>query len=224
MKSTSILLLVSLPLSLTACLEDGPIDLFDLFGGLHGPGAPSDPGDPPDPSGSGGAGGGTDPGELTPAVAMTRAQRDALREEYWAQVQSETGSVTSTGTGGSVELDPNDLMIDVSDMGASCDDYSFASLPCGGHWRIWFTLPTEYQQVGVYDLSDFALQVLEFETGAPYSPRPGDCPMGGGSFDLPGTLEILAIDDVEVRFRLTTSNLLVTGSNPSGEYTAPRCP
>lgn len=223
MKSTSILLLVSLPLSLTACLEDGPIDLSDLLGGWHGPSEPSDPGDPTDPPGSGGAGGGTDPGELTPAVAMTRAQRDALAEEYWAQVERETGSVTSTGTGGSVELDPNDLMVEISDVGVACNVFA-PSLPCGGHWRMGFTLPAAYQQVGVYDLNDFALGVSVFETGAPYAPQPGACPMGGGSFISPGTLEILAIDDVEVRFRLTTADLFFEGGNPSGEYTAPRCP
>ncbi|WP_438007523.1 hypothetical protein WME89_01595 [Sorangium sp. So ce321] len=38
-----------------------------------------------------------------------------------------------------------------------------------------------------------------------------------------GTLEILATRSVEVRFRLTVDERSMVG-NPSGEYTAPRCP
>ncbi|WP_437623858.1 hypothetical protein [Sorangium sp. So ce1151] len=38
-----------------------------------------------------------------------------------------------------------------------------------------------------------------------------------------GTLEILAIDSVEVRFRVTAGSPSLD-SDVGGEYTAPRCP
>ncbi|WP_437337894.1 hypothetical protein [Sorangium sp. So ce394] len=216
-----------IPLVLTACdpafWDGGSVDISDVFnGGAHDP---PDSNDPPGPPGTGGAGGGGggDSGPLSAAVAMTRAQREALMQAYYDQIMNETGSVVSTAAaGGQPDQDPNDLMLHISDMGESCDVYP-RSLPCGEHWQLRLVLPIAYQQVGVYDLDDFALHATVFETGAPYSPAPDDCPMGGGTLFGSGTLEILAIDSAEVRFRVTTDAALM-GGNPSGEYTAPRCP
>jgi hypothetical protein len=231
MKPTSMLIAL-VPLLLTACdptIFDGSgIDLGDLFGGgSHDPPGPSDPPDPPDPPepGTGGTGGGANPEDLAQATAMTRAHRDALADAYWEQVASETGSVVSTGTGGGIEPDPNEIILEVSDLALmACDIYP-VRVPCGGHWKLSFTLPAAYQQVGVYNLDDPALHGSVFETFESYDSQPDSCGMGGGTFFgfASGTLEILAIDDAEVRFRLA-----VEGSpmerDPSGEYTAPRCP
>ncbi|WP_437676940.1 hypothetical protein [Sorangium sp. So ce131] len=216
-----------MPLLLTACdpafWEGGSFDLPDLAnGGAHDP---PDPNDPPGEGGSGGAGGGGggDSSPLTAAVAMTRAQRDELREEYYENLASETGSAVSTSAaGGGSELDPNDLLLHISDVGESCNIY-ITHLPCGGHWQLRFALPVAYQQVGVYDINDPALRGFVLEAGEPYSPAPDDCGKGGGTLIQSGTLEILAIDSAEVRFRLTSEDLFL-GGNPSGEYTAPRCP
>jgi hypothetical protein len=221
------LLSVLMPLLLAACnvtfIEGATED-----GGANEPVEPTgessanDPGEPPDesgsvdPVGSGGSGGGA---ALT-AVALTRAQMDVLWEQYWESRGDITGS---SGSGGPApELDPNDLFLRASDLGVSCGSPT-TDLSCGGHWQVHIVLPTAYQQVGVYDLNDSVIGLYSSmsETGQPYSPQPDDCPWGGGSFG-PGTLEILAIDSAEVRFRLTMGSLWE--SDPSGEYTAPRCP
>ncbi|MGK3976996.1 hypothetical protein WMF38_35470 [Sorangium sp. So ce118] len=224
-----------IPLLLAACdpvfRDGGTLDPADVSNG--GAYDLPDPHGSPGQAGSGGAGGtggvggtgggGVDPGPLTAAVAMTRAQRDVLKNERDEQQASETGSVVSTtAAGGQAEQDPNDLLLHISDIGESCDVYPIA-LPCGGHWRLWFTLPAAYQQVGIYDLDDQALHGSVFRTGAPSSSAPDACPMGGGTVIPPGTLEVLAIDSVEVRFRLTIGGSWA-GGDPSGEYTAPRCP
>ncbi|WP_438022144.1 hypothetical protein [Sorangium sp. So ce233] len=84
-------------------------------------------------------------------------------------------------------------------------------------------LPSAYQQVGVYDLEDPGLMYYSgmSMTGQSHSPGADDCPWGGGSIGR-GTLEILAIDEAEVRFRVTLNGFW--DADPSGEYTAPRCP
>ncbi|WP_437586700.1 hypothetical protein [Sorangium sp. So ce1000] len=169
-------------------------------------------------SGSGGSGGDAEPGDVSPAVALTRAQLDVLWDQYW-ESQGDVG--TGSGSGGAA-LDPNDLFLRASDLGVSCGSPT-TQLSCGGHWQVSIALPSAYQQVGVYDLEDPALSIYSFmsETGELNSPQPDDCPWGGGSFG-PGTLEILAIDDAEVRFRLTMGSFWE--ADPSGEYTALRCP
>jgi hypothetical protein len=169
--------------------------------------------------GAGGAGVRPEPASATPAVAMTRARLDQLWEEYW-QNQEPSGSTTSSG--GDLGLDPNDLFLRVSDLGASCRSPT-TELTCGGHWQVSLVLPVGYQRVGLYDLADPAITQYSSmsETGEPYSPAPGDCSWGGGSL-IGGTLEILSIDQAEVRFRLVIDTFW--DSDPSGEYTAPRCP
>lgn len=173
--------------------------------------------------GTGGAGGNTsssgsnpDPGLI--AVALTRAQLDVLWDEYWA---NHDPSGSSSSVGGGPALNPNDLFLRASDLGASCDSPS-TDLTCGGHWQLSIALPPEMQQVGVYDLEDPAILAYSYmsETGEQNSPNPEDCPWGGGSLGA-GTLEILSIDENEVHFRV---ELEYWNANPSGEYIAPRCP
>ncbi|WP_437732459.1 hypothetical protein [Sorangium sp. So ce1335] len=212
-------LCILMPLLLTAC-NVGFVDGGTNDGGATDPVAPSGEGISVGHDGCGGSDGGGGPGDALPAVALTRAQMDVLWDEYWAN-QDDIGT-GSTG-GGATELDPNDLFLRASDLGVSCGSPT-TKLTCGGHWSLSIVLPSAYQQVGVYDLEDPALVQYSMmsETGEPYSPRPDDCPWGGGSFG-PGTLEILAIDEAEVRFRVTLDSS-IWDADPSGEYTAPRCP
>ncbi|WP_433926505.1 hypothetical protein AB3662_26665 [Sorangium cellulosum] len=209
---------VLVPLLLTAC------DVTFIDGGTNDGGA-TDPDDPSGEDGSaghagcGGSDGGAVPGEPLPAIALTRAQQDVLWDEYWAS-QDDVGA-GSTGSG-DVALDPNDLFLRVSDLGESCGA-PMARLTCGGHWEMRLVLPSAYQRVGVYDLEDPGLMYYSgmSVTGEPHAPGSDECGGGGGSIG-PGTLEILAIDEAEVRFRVTFNGFWDV--DPSGEYTAPRCP
>ncbi|MEO7328272.1 MAG: hypothetical protein ABI193_06825 [Minicystis sp.] len=169
--------------------------------------------------GSGGGGGGAG-GAAQMAVAMSRAQSDVLWDQYWATHDGDSGS--SSGTGGD-GLDPNDLFLLVSDLGASCGS-PITEIGCGGHWNLALILPPTFQQIGTYNLDDPALVQYSSmsETGAPNSNVPDDCSWGGGSLGT-GTVEILALDASEVRFRITMNDG-IWESDPSGEYTAPRCP
>jgi len=171
--------------------------------------------------GGGGSGQGVEPVvSQSPAVALTRAQNDILWEEYWS-THDPSGSV-SVGGGGN--LNPNDLFLRLSDLGASCQSPT-TELSCGGHWQLTLVLPPSLQQVGVYDLEDPELVAYSSmtETGELNSPAPDDCPWGGGSTG-PGTLEIISIDDTEVHFNVQFAGGGFWETDPSGEYTAPRCP
>ncbi|WP_437808783.1 hypothetical protein [Sorangium sp. So ce1078] len=213
------MLSVLVPLLLAACdvtITDGGVN----NGGATDPAEPSGDGGSAGHAGDGGSDGGVDPGNTLPAVALTRAQMDVLWDEYWA-AQDDSGSSVSTGAGGA-ELDPNDLFLRVSDLGVSCDSPT-VHLSCGGHWQLTLVVPSAYQQVGAYSLDDPMISRYGSmsETGERRSPRLDDCWWGGGSIDQ-GTLEILAIDASEVRFRVTFDSF--ADADPSGEYTAPRCP
>ncbi|XYH97732.1 hypothetical protein ACMHYB_59930 [Sorangium sp. So ce1128] len=208
-----------MPLLLAAC-DVTIIDGGSNDGGATDPEEPSGEGRSAEHAGFGGSDGGADPGGTLPAVALTRAQLDVLWDEYW-ESQGDVGTSGSTG-GGAAELDPNDLFLRASDLGVSCGS-PHTHLTCGGHWQLSIALPSAYQHVGVYDLDDPELTRYSSmsETGQPNSSRPDECSGGGGSIG-PGTLEILAIDETEVRFRVTMGSFWE--SDPSGEYTAPRCP
>jgi hypothetical protein len=88
-----------------------------------------------------------------------------------------------------------------------------------------FGVPPALQAVGIYDLESPELSQYSgiAETWDlhedPYGPD--DCAQGFGA--VSGTLEILAIDDSAVRFRVTLVDS-VWKTDPSGEYVAPRCP
>jgi hypothetical protein len=157
---------------------------------------------------------------VRPAVAYTRAQNDVLWDEYWASQGSSSGGSTS-GSGGD-NLDPTDLFLRISDMGVTCTSPT-TELSCGGHYQLTLVLPPALQKVGVYDLEDPQLVAYSSmsETGDLNSADPNDCPWGGGSLGE-GSVEITAIDDSEVRFKVSMGGSLWS-SDPSGVYTAPRC-
>ncbi|WP_129353975.1 hypothetical protein [Sorangium cellulosum] len=220
MTHTTLLLIPLASLLLAAC---GPVIIDGTpTDDIGQPVAPAHDGGTDGCSGEGGSDGGGEPGPTTLANAMTRAQSDALWDEYWAQQEVQSGS---TGGGGTApELDPDDLFLRISDVGVTCDSPT-THLTCGGHWKVNFIVPTAYQQVGVYDINapgGIGVTGNFFETGEPYTPgSEDDCAQGGGTL-WQGTLEILAINDAEVRFRLDVGSF--GDADPSGEYTAPRCP
>lgn len=170
--------------------------------------------------GSGASDPGTEPPELQTAVAMTRAQLDVLWDEYWDE-QGEPGT-SSSSSGGGGALDPNDLFIQISDMGASCGSPT-VELSCGGHWSLSLALPPAYQAVGIYDLEDPQLAQYSSmsETGEPYSPAPDDCGWGGGSLGS-GTLEVVSIDEQSIEI-VVTMDQSFWNVDPSGTYTASLC-
>lgn len=157
-----------------------------------------------------------DGAEQASAVALTRAQLEAL----YAADDGETGSSTGTTGGDFPALNPADLFLKVSDMGESCD-VAYTRLECGNHWSLSIALPPAYQAVGVYDLADPKISQYSSlsETTEPYS-TPDDCGWGGGTIGG-GTIEVLAIDEKEVRFRVDVASFWE--ANPNGEYTAIRC-
>jgi hypothetical protein len=158
---------------------------------------------------------------VRPAVAYTRAQNDVLWDEYWASQGSSGGGSTSGGSGGD-NLDPNDLFLRISDMGVMCSSPA-TDLSCGGHYELTLVLPPALQKVGVYDLEDPQLVAYSSmsETGDLNSADPEDCPGGGGSLGQ-GSVEIIAINDAEVRFKVSMGGS-IWSTDPSGDYTAPRC-
>ncbi len=172
-------------------------------------------GDPAD-----GGAGDANPADVHPAVSLTRAQNDALWDAYWAS-QNPSGSTSGT-SGGGEDLDPNDLFLHLSDLGVSCGSPT-VELPCGSHYELSLVLPPAYQQVGIYDLEDPQLVAYSImtESGELNSGDPKDCPWGGGT-PGPGSLEIISIDETEVKFKLSFTNAS-WDVDPSGEYTAPRC-
>jgi len=186
-------------------------------------------GDPSNTTGGNPTGG--DPGNTTggnptggnptpiagPAVAHTRAQIDVLWEEYWEQ---HGGGGFTSGSSGGTPLDPNDLLLRASDVGVSCGSPT-VELDCGSHWQVTLVLPPALQQVGLYDLSSDAL--VQYSSMSETGPDEGsdECWGGGGSIGA-GTLEITAIDATQVDFVLTVDDAF--DSDPSGTYSAPRCP
>ncbi|MEJ7734603.1 MAG: hypothetical protein WKG00_36085 [Polyangiaceae bacterium] len=173
-------------------------------------------GDPGNTTGGNPTGGNPTP-VAGPALANTRAQIDVLWEEYWEQHGGDSGS--TSGSSGGTPLDPNDLFLRAADVGVSCGSPT-VELDCGSHWQVTLVLPPALQQVGVYDLSSDALVQYSsmFETGPDDGP---ECWAGGGSLGA-GTLEITAIDATHVDFVLTLDEAF--DSDPSGTYSAPRCP
>jgi hypothetical protein len=152
------------------------------------------------------------------ALANTRAEMDVLWEQYWEDHPSNSGS---TGGGGDDDdLDPNDLFLRIADVGVTCSSPT-VELGCGSHWQATLVLPPALQQVGVYDLgSPEMIQYSSMSETGPVDGGPDDCWWGGGTF-AGGTLEITAIDATHVDFVL---NALAPNSNPSGTYSAQRCP
>ncbi|MCX4242690.1 hypothetical protein [Paraliomyxa miuraensis] len=99
------------------------------------------------------------------------------------------GGLDSGGDDGGSDIDPDALLVVITNGAATCED-PFAANECGTRWSVSFTLPPALQQPGSYDLwpdlnGGFSV------TGEPYPE--GDCSWGGGT--LEGVVDILAITD-----------------------------
>jgi hypothetical protein len=143
---------------------------------------------------------------------MTRAQRQALLDE-----QNSSGAVTTTG---SVTADPDDLWVAISDTELVCTE--FPSPPCGGHWRVDLMLTDQMQEVGTHDLDGEWFGT--FSTDIAQDPDfPDVCGQGGLGGISSGYVEVLEINDGEIRFRLDV-DLRSSDFDVNGVYTAPICP
>lgn len=149
------------------------------------------------------------PEDPYPAIAMTRAQRQALLDGGAA--------VTTTG---SAQDDDDDLWVVISDTAMVCTE--FPPFPeCGGHWKVDFMLPRALQQPGTYDLEWFG---YSYSTEAEDPNFPDICGGGGGSGSIDQRIvEVLAIDESEIRFRLHSDPAFID-DEVNGIYTVPLCP
>jgi hypothetical protein len=157
-------------------------------------------------TGSGGSG-------PLPAVANTRVQMQVL----WSKTTSggPTGATSSsTGSG-----DPNDLFLRISDVGVTCSSPS-TTLTCGHHWSLIIIVPPIAQQIGKFDLAKLLSSSFSV-TGVDSPQSPGACMQTNGA--LSGTLEIVSIDKKAAHFHVSAS-APIGGVDPSGDYSAPRCP
>jgi hypothetical protein len=152
----------------------------------------------------------------TPAPS-TPSNAIAMRGDQLPPVDAEGG-----GTGGGGVPDDstiaNKLFLFLGDHAPACSS-PFASMGCGSHWQISIPLAPAYQTPGKYALEWEGIGA-SFSVTGPDEPNSA-CWGGGGSF-FGGTVEILSIDETEVRFRL--SGTPDTDFHADGDYTAPRCP
>jgi len=151
------------------------------------------------------------PEDPFPAIAMTRAQRQA-----WLDQQN-TAGVSTTG---SVEEDSDDLWVVITDTALVCNELA-PWPPCGGHWRVDMMLTRAMQEVGVHDLAGEWFGTAY--SGEAEDPNfPDICGGGGGGGISCGSIEVLEINDSEIRFRLDADPWPV-GDDIKGIYTVPRC-
>ena len=150
------------------------------------------------------------PEDPYPALAMTMAQRQAL-------LNGNSGAVSTTG---SAQDDTDDLWVVISDTAMVCTE--FPPFPeCGGHWKVDFVLPRSMQQVGTYEPEWFG---YSYSTEAEDPSLPDICGGGGGSGSIEGHIvEVLAIDENEIRFRIHSDPLFID-DEVNGIYTVPLCP
>jgi hypothetical protein len=164
--------------------------------------------------GTGGAGGGTTtPVDDGPAIAMLQSQIPPVVGGF----TSGAGAVTSTGSGTGV--DPNSLVLFVSNTAQSCGDpYQTAGGCATATHQVIITLAPASQAVGTY-LLDQSAYMSESEPGGN-----GTCSGGGGSY-WDGTIQVTAIDATHVDFTLAgTAQIIGSGGTSDGSYTAKRCP
>lgn len=170
---------------------------------------------PVDPKpGTGGAGGGTTmPVDDGPVIAMLHSQIPPVK----GGDTSGAGAVTSTGSGAGV--DPDSLVLFVSNTAQSCGDpYQTAAGCAVSTHQVIITLAPASQAVGTYSLDQIAY-MSESEPGGG-----GTCSGGGGSY-WDGTIQITAIDATHVDFTLAgTTQIIGGGGTSDGAFTAKRCP
>jgi len=191
----------------TGTTTGGQVGAGGAFNGSGGQGGEG--GDDDEYGVAGEAGAPNYPENPYPAVAMTRAQRQAFLEAGAA--------VSTTGSG---QENADDLWVVIADTALVCTE--FPPFPeCGGHWNVDFMLPRSLQHVGTYDLDWFG---YAYATEAEDPSLPDICGGGGGSGSINGRIvEVLAIDASEIRFRLHSDPAFID-DEINGIYTVPLCP
>jgi hypothetical protein len=161
-------------------------------------------------SGAGVGSGGTPAG--TRAVANTWAQMKVLDEAFCTQV----GAPPDCGYTPPVPPADEDLFLHFSDLDVSCDAPNAHFVGCESHWYVRLYVPVSAQQVGTYDLGASAVFAGFQETFA------GDeCEVHIGGLPV-GTVELTSIEADRVDFVLDADP--PSAADPSGTYTALRCP
>jgi hypothetical protein len=137
--------------------------------------------------------------------------------EHQLNNSTSAGPGAGSSSGGAEEDSSNDLVVMLSNRGLTCGAHDV--LDGCDFWHVSLYLPPELQRPSItYALGS---QVGVFVHFAKSGRDEGDCSGGGGNW-LPGTVEIVSIDDDEVVIHLEgTAN---SGFNADGTYVAPRCP
>ena len=137
---------------------------------------------------------------------------------------SGSSNATCTGVGGPF-IDPDTLMLYISNLDQSCVDPFHTSLGCiTPRYQVAIALPVNLQTIGITPLQGLA--TLNLSTTGPdsyYGPGVCGAGSGSGSYD-DGTLDITAINASSVTFTLSgTANTGMMLGNLDGTYTTPRC-
>jgi hypothetical protein len=133
-----------------------------------------------------------------------------------------SSNASCTSVGGPF-IDPDTLMLYISNLDQSCVDPFHSALGCiTPRYQVAIQLPLNLQTVGVTPLEGLA--TLTLSTSGPGSfTGPGSCGGGGGSY-WDGTINITSIDASGVTFTLSgTADTGMALGNLDGTYTAPRC-
>jgi hypothetical protein len=161
-----------------------------------------------------------DPQEPIPCEGEAVALDAASLAYTWAQVPPKPAPGDTTAGPDEPGLDPDTLLVELSSQAATCGNVN-EPLKCGSNWKLSLTIPPAWQAPGIYHLNGPQVIGHILETGPDEG---GDmCWGGGGSID--GTLEIISVDDNEIKGRLCHVNvaLLDNVASLDGSFTAPRC-
>ena len=128
-------------------------------------------------------------------------------------------AVCTGGGGGGTFIDPDTLMLFVSNLGQSCTDPYHTSQGCiESRYQIEIQIPVNQQATGIVQLQGITSLTLSGSLNGPAS-----CFGGGGTY-WDGTLAITAINATSVTFTLAgTADIGLGFGNADGTYTAPRC-
>ena len=147
-------------------------------------------------------------------MANTWGQMEVLDAAFCVELHAPPDCAV---TPGGAAADDDDLVLRFADSGpAACNDAVVALVGCEPHWYVEIILPVSAQHVGVHDLSSAEVKGSINETlgGEDCTGSLGH--LGGG------TVEVTAIDDTRVDFVLDVEQ--PTANDPSGTYSAARCP
>lgn len=166
---------------------------------------------------SGGTGGSSGTGDIDGGPAPLPDDGAAIAMLFSELPASDpTPDTSGVSTGGST-IDPNTLLLFVSNGAQSCVNPYAQPGGCVSRYQVGINLPPNLQAVGTYPLTDLGFISIT-EPG-----DPGTCSGGGGSY-WDGTIAITSIDATHVTFTLAgTGSIFSNPGNADGTYTAKRC-